>query len=230
MKYEKGKNITDNCQYKKGRKYISESNVVFEFSHIGENGSPYFKDEGQGYFTDENEYNCIGFDDTDFYEAIEVTPELPDEGLVVFKKRGYSCMMYRTGKDAGYGFFKGEFCIKDGNGIGYSFHSRPQDWRPATPEEELKFTELLKKECERRGLYEHTKIKAHAGTDAHNINKSNFIIHTTLESAWNKNGCIFRKGKFAEPLEVTATLDEKITELIELGRSKGLKINVTFKQ
>jgi hypothetical protein len=82
MKYKKGKKITDNCQFKKGRKYTDEFTYeVLEFSHIGENGNPYFKDEGHKYFSRESEYNCIGFDLSmiDFYEAVEVTDTLDDK-------------------------------------------------------------------------------------------------------------------------------------------------------
>ena len=227
MKYEFGKKITDNCQFKKGKKYVSQSGVLFEFSHIGENGSPYFKDEGQGVSTArENEYNCIGFNKgVNFYEAIEVAPELPAEGLVV--RKNTKTIIYRTGQSKGYGF------NKDGvydTGDNWTFGIAPEVWRPATLEEELKFTELLKKECERRGLYEDTKIKECLihGNDS-NVNKGFYGLVETSYTIWNKNGCIFEEGKFAEPLEEeNTTLDDKIKELIELGKSKGLKVNVTF--
>ena len=231
MKYEKGKKITDNCQFKKGNKYIFGSGGVFEFSHIGKSGSPYFIDEGQGYYASEKEYGCIGFASTDFYEAIEVTPELPAEGLVVYKES--STIVYRTGQSTGYGFFNdGTFENYNDNNdcTTWNFKNFPEEWRPATLEEELKFTELLKKECERRGLYRDTKVKEcvfHGNNP--NVNKFSYCSCKTLESVWNTNGCIFYKGKFAEPLEEKPTpLDDKIKELIELGRSKGLKINVTF--
>ena len=233
MKYEKGKKITDNCQFKKGKKYMDEYENMFEFSHIGENSKPYFKDEGQGYYTDEDEYNCVGFACTDFYEAIEVTSELPEEGLVVSK--GTKAIIYRTGQDKGYGFYPNAGYDLSEN---YNFDIMPQLWRPATPEEESKFIELLKKECERRGLYDDTKIKAHANNNTKGCNYGDYNAVYAADSAWNKNGCIFEEGKFAEPLEEkeeilgekeeATNLDDKIKELIELGRSKGLKINVTF--
>ena len=222
MKYEKGKKITDNCQFKKGKKYISNLDEVFEFSHIGETGSPYFKSEGKRYLKAESEYNCIGFHRGVFYEAIEVQ-ELPDEGLVA-SKTGMN-LVYRTGKTSGYGFSLEYYR----NHKDWSFISNPKLWRPATKEEEAKFIELLKKECERRGLFEDTKIKEHAdNVPVGYLNKGEYLTCFGLDSAWNKNGCIFHKGEFAEPLEETTTLSDKITELIELGRSKGLKINVTI--
>ena len=238
MKYEQGKKITDNCQFKKGKKYMDKYEDMFEFSHIGETGSPYFKDEGQGYDASESEYNCIGFACNDFYEAIEVTPELPAEGLVVHKKLG--SIVYRTSKATGYGFSKyGTFENYNDSSTIWSFKHYPEDWRLPTPEEESKFIELLKKECERRGLYEDTKIKECLfQVNDPIINTGHYWLCKNSESVWNKNGCIFDKGKFAEPLEEkeeileekeeTTTLDDKIKELIELGRSKGLKINVTF--
>ena len=219
MKYEKGKKITDNCQFKKGKKYISQGGLLFTFSHISGDGGKYFKDEGQGFTSDKSEYNCIGFDDTNFYEAIE---KLPDEGLVVYKEE--DVIIYRTGEKTGYGFSRGKYK----HDSDWSFGVNQKVWRAATEEEEDKFIELLKKECERRGLFEDTKIKASAHGGTNNINRFKFRITTALDSAYNKNGCIFHKGKFAEPLEETTTLSDKITELIELGRSKGLKINVTI--
>ena len=226
MKYEKGKKITDVCQFKKGKKYISECGVVFEFSHIGEMGTKYFKDEGQGYGITESEYNCIGFIWTNFYEAIEVAPELPNEGLVVHKELG--SIIYRTGWNLGYGFENGNYYIRNT----WTFGTTPKAWRPATAEEKSKFIKLLKEECERRGLFIDTKIKECLFPENSNkINTGYYVPCENLESVWNRNGCIFHKGKFAEPLEEEEEiLEEKIKELIELGKSKGLKINVTFKQ
>ena len=220
MKYEKGKKITDDCQFSKGRKYITAFGELFEFSHLGKGGDKYFRLEGYDYMKIATEYNS-----TDFYEAIEVTPELPDEGLVVHKTSG--AIIYRTGKETGYGFGYMGYNIDDD----WTFDTVPEDWRPATPEEELKFTELLKEECERRGLYEDTKIKEcliHG--NKHGVNTGYFDSCESSYRVWNKNGCIFNEGKFAEPLEEeeTTTLDAKIKELIEWGKSKGLKVNVTF--
>jgi hypothetical protein len=47
------------------------------------------------------------------------------------------------------------------------------------------------------------------------------------KSEYNCIGFSFRIS-FYEAIEVAKTLDDKIIELIELGKSKGLKINVTF--
>ena len=219
MKYEKGKKITDVCQFKKGKKYISQGGLLFTFSHISGDGGKYFKDEGQGFTADKSEYNCIGFDDTNFYEAIE---KLPDEGLVVHKNGN---IVYRTGISNGYGFYnEGGYDIRKD----WTFKLYPPSWHPATEEEEAKFIELLKKECERRGLFEDTKIKSHASGSMFNVNSGNFRARFDVDLVYNKNGLIFKEGKFAEPLEETTILSDKITELIELGRSKGLKINVTI--
>jgi hypothetical protein len=81
MKYKKGKKITDKCQFKKGKKYLCGNDELFEFSHIGECGNPYFKDEGQSpYLKTKSEYNCIGFSfRISFYEAIEVAKTLDDK-------------------------------------------------------------------------------------------------------------------------------------------------------
>ena len=107
MKYEKGKKITDNCQFKKGKKYISEYDSVFTFSHIGEDGGKYFKDEGQDYYyKKESEYNCIGFGTTDFYEAIE-THELE---IVLINGKEYlteEALLQRL-KEKGFGLYKVE--------------------------------------------------------------------------------------------------------------------------
>ena len=209
MKYEKGKKITDKCQFKKGKKYVSDSGEVFEFSHIGTTGSPYFKDEGQSYCKEESEYNCIGFSVSDFYEAIEVQ-ELPNKGLVVYKEDG--TIIYRTGEGTGYGYDlkSKEFKVyEDDKGILWSFKYSPKEWRPATPEEETKFIELLQKECERRGLYKDTKIKAHVGEVENNeLNKGIYLPVFQSTYAWNKNGRIFYNGKFAEPLEEETPTEE----------------------
>ena len=208
MKYEKGKKITDNCQFKKGRKYMTDSGEVFEFSHIGENGAPYFKDEGQAYYASEREYNCIGFSTTKFYEAIEVQ-ELPDEGLVVSKSS--KAIIYKTGEETGYGFYPisgYDVCQV------YNFKHSPENWRKATPGEETKFIELLQKECERRGLHEDTKIKAHVGEVENNeLNKGIYVPVFQSTYAWSKNGRIFKDGKFAEPLEEEETAIEEAPEL-----------------
>ena len=218
MKYEKGKKITDDCQFKKGEKYISKYGEVFEFSHIGKSGDKYFKLDGYDYMKIVTEYNS-----TDFYEAIEATPELPTEGLVVHKKSG--AIIYRTGEESGYGFEHGDYYIRNH----WTFGAFPEEWRPATPGEERKFIELLKKECERRGLCEDTKIKAHANNNIESYNNRVYRTLYTAYIAWNTNGCIFHNGKFAKPLEEeNTTIDAKIKELIEWGKSKGLKVNVTF--
>ena len=109
MKYEKGKKITDNCQFKKGKKYMTDSEEVFEFSHIGTTGSPYFKDEGQSYCKEESEYNCIGFSVSDFYEAIE-TNELPDVNIIKYNSKEYlteEALLQRF-KEKGFGLYKVE--------------------------------------------------------------------------------------------------------------------------
>ena len=157
-----------------------------------------------------------------------LTPELPAEGLVVYKENE-NCIIYRTGNGTGYGFKYGRYkTVEDENSNErWSFKSYPEKWRPATPEEATKFNELLKKECERRGLYEDTKIKAHANDfKASNLGDYESLFDVCV--AYNKNGCIFQDGKFAEPLAEDQTLDTKIKELIKLGKEKGLKINVTF--
>ena len=156
------------------------------------------------------------------------TPELPDEGLVVLKGNK-NCIIYRTGKETGYGFRYGMYYIVEDENSDerWSFKSFAEKWRPATEEEESKFIDLLKKECERRGLYEDTKIKTQAD-GSKSFNTVNYTLGFNLYSGYNINGLIFFKGKFAEPLEEDQTLDTKIKELINVGKEKGLKINVTF--
>ena len=158
--------------------------------------------------------------DQDQYERWTEKNNLPDVGLVVTNN---GSIIYRTGNKSGYGFTCGIYETSDF----WTFKSRPHDWRKATQEEEQKFIELLKKEAERRGLGEDSKIKECLfGTPINSTNKNNFQPDFTLREAWNKNGCIFQYGEWAEPLK--NDLSEQIDELKEKAKELNLKITVTI--
>lgn len=121
--------------------------------------------------------------------------QLPEEGVLV---NDFGSLVYKLPDGSGYGF-------AFGNQSDYLFNKHwgfDADglWKPATEEQEKKFVEMLKIECESRGLYEDTKIENHAdGTSLTFPDRLEYEPAFNSEKAWNKNGQIFYKGKFATP-------------------------------
>lgn len=90
----------------------------------------------------------------------------------------------------------------------WTFDGYIAQWRKATKQEEEIFIEMLKKECESRGLYEDTKIEKHAdGTSLTFPDRLEYEPAFNSKKGWNKNGQIFYKGKFATPRKET-TLEQ----------------------
>lgn len=132
-------------------------------------------------------------------ELYMLKPALPEEGLLV---GACGSLVYKLPDGSGYGFARGHqsnyFFYK-----GWNF-SLEGHWKPATPEQEVKFVEMLKKECENRGLYEDTKIEKHAdGTSLIEADYMEVTPRFSSTSGYNKNGQIFYKGKFATPRKET---------------------------
>ena len=148
----------------------------------------------------------IGLFGPDFSNLKPLQKELPEEGLLVSKG---GSLYYRTGEHSGYGFVFGKqerYDVTEDE----PFHLGT--WKPATPEQETKFVEMLKKECESRGLFEDTKIEAHVDIkDCDLLNKFSYEVGGNVKQLWNIHGQIFYKGKFATPLK-TSLLD-KVTFL-----------------
>ena len=144
--------------------------------------------------------------------------ELPDVGLVVYVGNT-SYLIYRTGEKSGYGFSRGKYQID----IDWSFGVNPKIWRKATREESELFIELLKKEAQRKGLCEDVKIKECLWHKRKL--KTSSDPHFNITIAWNKNGCIFKDGEWAEPLK--NDLSEQIEELKNKAKELGLKLNIT---
>lgn len=138
--------------------------------------------------------------------------ELPEEGLLVCE----GIIIYRTGRISGYGFnaFKNYESLNDAE-VGWTFDSSPEEWRKATKQEEEEFVEMLKKECEKRGLFEDTKIENHADGTA--IICCEFTPTGDATEFWNKNGLIFYKGKFAKPIKEEPTLELVSKAVQEIG-------------
>lgn len=121
--------------------------------------------------------------------------KLPEEGLLVADD---GVLVYRTGEKSGYGFNLSGVYI---DYYLWTFVSNPTYWKPATPEQKTKFVELLKKECEKKGLYEDTKLEDHAKDfpSPGLLNQGKYDWEPTCQMLWNKNGVIFYNGKFATP-------------------------------
>lgn len=122
--------------------------------------------------------------------------ELPKEGLLV-SRRG--SLVYKLLDGSGYGFTFGEQS-------NYNFNKKwrfsTEDWKPATLEQEVKFIEMLKKECRERELYEDIKIEMHAnGAPLINPDYMEVSPRFDLTTGYNRNGVIFHRGKFATPLK-----------------------------
>lgn len=125
-----------------------------------------------------------------------IKEELPEEGLLV---SAAGSLVYKLSDRSGYGFVFGsqsEYSF----GKGWSFDDNYNYWRKATKQEEDKFVEMLKKECENKGLYEDTKIEKHA--DGGYLRNPDYMGVTPIFSSigcCNKNGKIFHRGEFATP-------------------------------
>lgn len=149
-------------------------------------------------------------------ELYMLKPALPEEGLLVGI---LGSIVYRTGEYSGYGFdsdknYKSLNDVKDA----WTFNNSPELWRKATEQEEEKFIVMLKKECEKRGLYEDTKIEKHAdGSTLSYTAQTTFTPSFNSIQGWNKNGQIFYKGEFATPLKEETTLEQVAKAVKELG-------------
>lgn len=141
-----------------------------------------------------------------FLEPVE--EQLPEEGLLV---GGFGSLVYKLPNGSGYGFVCGHqsnYSFDDS----WNFHFNGH-WKPATEEQEKKFKELLKKECEKRGLLEDTKLaKCGINSFNSNVNKGVYNVAFTPYRAWNKNGRIFDLGVFATPLK--EDLLDKVTKVV----------------
>lgn len=139
--------------------------------------------------------------------------ELPEEGLLVSKS---GSLVYKLSDGSGYGFVFGNqfaYCFDKG----WEFNAKDR-WKPATPKQEEKFIKMLKKECEKRGLFEDTKIEKDADGDS--ISFYNFVEFTpvfTLTGGYNKNGRIFHKGNFSTPRKEKSTLELVAKSVQEIG-------------
>lgn len=153
---------------------------------------------------DENgAFNGWSVEELESFQPIK--KELPETGLLV---HGSDTIVYRTGEISGFGF----------NAVGnyenidiWSFNCSPGEWRTATPQDEAKFIKLLEAEAEKRGLGVDAKIKGHADGDHEAFNEYLHTPHFTTVCGWNKNGCIFHNGIWAEPL----TMLDEVTEVIK---------------
>lgn len=188
----------------------------------GENRKVVFKhDKLQEVVAEFNDDFIAVFDSAEYEEWAEEI-KLPSTGLLVSEN---GSLIYRTGGDYGYGF--NSYNEWDSGSGRWSFKSTPSIWRPATKEEEGTFIKLLKKEAERRGLFADTKIKKcliYNQSDV--VNKNNFELFADTHTVWNKHGCIFNLGEWAEPLENDLSL--QIEQLKQKAKELNLKITVTI--
>lgn len=169
------------------------------------------QDESKAVFTLE-----VGSDDAYGWNAYQLkmfkplSKKLPEEGLLVSRS---GSLVYRLSGDSGYGFTfsrQSEYCLSN---WGFSVYGY---WQPATLEQEERFIEMIKKECESRGLFEDTKIEYHAKDSASQglLNQGVYSWESNCKKVWNKNGVIFYKGNFATPRKEKSDL-EKITEALK---------------
>lgn len=157
------------------------------------------------------------WEENELYMLEPIKEELPEEGLLV-SERG--SLAYKLSGGSSYGFA----CGKQSDYFSTGWEFLDGHWTPATPKQEVKFVEMLKKECEDRGLFEDTKIEEHANGDP--LAYSDFMGFAPSFSSthgYNKNGQIFYKGKFATPLKEKSTkllvvdLNNYTTETTESG-------------
>lgn len=77
-----------------------------------------------------------------------------------------------------------------------------------TSAEDSEVIALHKEEMKRRGIGEDTKLKNHAdGSKCRNYGSS--TVSFNINKIWNKNGCVYANGKWAQPLELTKEQAEK---------------------
>lgn len=148
-----------------------------------------------------------------------IKEELPEEGLLVSKK---GSLVYKLSDGSGYGFALG-------NQSGYWFNRGWEGfsadyWCKASPEQKVKFMEMLKKECESRGLFKDTKIEKHAnGAPLADPDYMGATPRFSTTFGYNKNGEIFFKGNFATPRKeesakvLVVDLNNYTTETTESG-------------
>ena len=137
-------------------------------------------------------------DDLEDFSPIE--EELPEEGLLVSK---LGSLVYKLSGGLGYGFARGKQSRYRFNK--YWDFSDPEQWKPATPEQETKFIEMIKKECEKHGLFKDTKLEMHAQGSSSFLIGCTFLPDADTTAIYNKYGQIFYRGKFATPLKETTT-------------------------
>lgn len=152
------------------------------------------------------------FEENELENFKPLKEQLPEEGVLV---NDFGSLVYKLLDGSGYGF-------AFGNQSDYLFNKHwgfDADglWKPATEEQEKKFVEMLKIECESRGLYEDTKIENHAdGTSLTFPDRLEYEPAFNSKAGWNKNGQIFYKGKFATPRKET-TLELVTKAVQEIG-------------
>lgn len=167
-----------------------------------------YQKEIEEYAKDKYPHRRINFSIGEEFLEHKFPKELPEEGLLVgksgslvYKLSDGSAYGFGLGKQSNYKFYKNKRVILKGH------------WKPATEHQEKKFIEMLKKECEARGLFEDTKIEAHADWNGGSLNTNRFELYADATEIWNKNGQIFYKGKFAKPLK-ESTLDQ-VTDAVK---------------
>ena len=141
----------------------------------------------------------------DLEDFLPIKEELPGEGLLVSK---VGSLAYKLSDNSGYGFPLGEQSdYFFGKGWGFS---NVGHWHKATEQQKEKFVKMLKTECEKRSLFEDTKIEKHTDVTLPKglLNKGVYATVFTVNRAWNKNGEIFNKGKFATPLKETTIMPQ----------------------
>lgn len=156
------------------------------------------------------------FEENELENFKPLKEQLPEEGLLVSKN---GTIVYRTGELSGYGFYSnGNYENLDGELGEWTFDGYIVQWRKATKQEEEKFIEMLKKECEKRGLFEDTKLsECGINNSVGAVNKGIYGVTLTSHEAWNKNGRIFYKGEFAKPLKEETTLELVSKTVKEIG-------------
>lgn len=194
MKYEEIK-IGDVFRYQNDKETVIYKNGEYRFvTTIDSEGTP------------------TTFREEELHYLEPLKQQLPEEGLLVSK---FGTLAYRLSGSLGYGFSHGQqSCYLFNNKWRFSLDNH---WKPATLEQEEEFVEMLKKECERRGLYEDTKIEAHVQGYGEYLNTNHFYPNANLKAIYNKNGQIFYKGKFATPLKEETTLELVSKAVQEIG-------------
>lgn len=139
----------------------------------------------------------------------EMFPEVFEAKLEIGKwyksnHYGHDYLMLFSGSDQSYGFFLNSYGLWS-----FSENSAQKGAVPATDEE---VTTALEKECVTRygEDWKNAKIAAPVRGDHYKVNSGEFDLEITPRCIWNRNGCIFNNGKWAEPLSdiTTVSLDK----------------------